>query len=351
MGRGLVASLVLVLHVVSAIGAADAGSTRPATPPGRLAGVKSWGYQLQGVDPREIAASTFDLVVIDYSRNGTEAQRFSPDDIKTMQKKPNGSRRIVLAYMSIGEAEDYRYYWQDGWVEPAPLKRASAPGTLEAPQAAAGATSPVSETVRIPRLVAPGWLGRENEVWGGNYLVRFWYDGWQQLIMHNKDSYLARIQAAGFDGVYLDRVDAYYAIEQDRSGASRQMIDFVVELAAIARKARPDFIVLPQNAEELLSAPRYVAAIDGVAKEDLMFGHTGDGQINTAAQIAETAARLQFALDAGRPALVVEYLDRPELAATADAMLRSQGMIPYFAPRKLDRLAAPVPTAPAPPPR
>lgn len=313
----------------------------------RLAAVKSWGYQLQKIVPSEIAASPFDLIVIDYSRNGTDTGRFTAAEIKSMQLKPDGGRRFVLAYLSIGEAEDYRFYWDQRWVERAPLKRNSGPPQLPGPTAAIDETL---TAVRIPRLVAPGWLGRENELWSGNYLVRFWYEGWQAIIMHGTQSYLTRIQDAGFDGVYLDRVDAYYAIEQDREDSIRRMVDFVVELATIARGKRPGFIVVPQNAEELLKQPKYLAAIDGVAKEDWLFGITGEGHPNTAEHIQRTAAKLQPALEVGLPVLAVDYIGDPQTIRAAEGELRTRGSIPYFGPRKLDRLNVPEAATAAVPP-
>ena len=326
--------LGIALVVFIAVSASAFGQTTgnaPATTAKRLAGVASWGYQLQRVQVAEIAASPFDLVVIDYSRNGTEARRFSPAEVKAMQVKTDGSRRLVLAYMSIGEAEDYRYYWSKSWVEPAPLRAA-----LDT----APSSPPVSAppTVLIPRLVAPGWLGRENERWKGNYHVRFWYDGWQELIMHNADSYLNRIIEAGFDGVYLDRVDAYYAIERDVPGSRHWMISFVVELATLARKRKPDFAVVPQNAEELLEEPRYLAAIDGIGKEDLLFSGDRDGKRNSERQIASSGDNLKRATAAGLTVLVVEYLEDEAAIAVAGTELRSRGLIPYFGPRGLDRL-------------
>jgi len=57
----------------------------------------------------------------------------------------------------------------------------------------------------IPDPGAPSWLDKENPDWPGNYKVRFWDSGWQAIIFQ----YLDKILAQGFDGVYLDLVDAY----------------------------------------------------------------------------------------------------------------------------------------------
>ncbi len=354
--RRTLSGLALALLVLMRVGgdAAAQSQTAPAaatsaTSAKRLSGVKSWGYQLQKVKPAEIAASPYDLVVVDYSRNGTDGGRFTPADVKTMQTKPDGGRRIVLAYMSIGEAEDYRFYWNPAWVEKAPLRSPSAyvntplsppPGAAPSPEDVARAV-PSPDTVRIPRLTAPGWLGRENEAWPGNYLVRYWYEGWYDLIIYETGSYLERIQQAGFDGVYVDRVDVFYALEGDRANAASLMVDFVVALAAKARSRNPQFIVMPQNGEELVKDARYLGVIDGIAKEDLFFGAEQAGAMNSLAAITSSVAGLAVVKAAGLPVFTVEYLEDAGQAAKAAAEMKAAGFITYIGPRRLDRLASP----------
>src|SRR5262249_55568197 len=82
--------------------AADVPRSVP-TAPLSLSRVKSWRYQLQNINPSEIASSSADLVVIDYSPDDAP---FSKPQVERMKKRPDGSRRIVLSYMSIGEAEN-----------------------------------------------------------------------------------------------------------------------------------------------------------------------------------------------------------------------------------------------------
>ena len=54
----------------------------------------------------------------------------------------------------------------------------------------------------------------ENRKCHGNYKVRYWDPDWQAIIYGNHDSYLAKILSAGFDGVYLDLIDAYEHFEK-----------------------------------------------------------------------------------------------------------------------------------------
>src|SRR5215470_17887026 len=80
-----------------------------------LSEVKSWAFQLQNVDPAEIRLSPYDVVVIDYGFDRRNATAFPREVVDLMRSKPDGGRRVILAYLSIGEAEDYRYYWQESW--------------------------------------------------------------------------------------------------------------------------------------------------------------------------------------------------------------------------------------------
>jgi cysteinyl-tRNA synthetase len=349
--------LHLALIGLFAAGPCHAQSAGNAASSSRLPKVSSWGYQLQRADPAEIARSPFDLVVIDYSHSADDEGRFTPSDLARMKVKPDGSRRVVLAYMSIGEAENYRFYWNEEWVEqikvvqgpeaptdkPDPL---APPPRNSAPSKAARSVPLKTKSLHLPRLSAPVWLGRENETWSGNFLVRYWEKGWQDIIFGSKDSYLARIVAAGFDGVYLDRVDVFYSAER-RPTAKEEMIRFVVDIAEHARQLNPQFAVVPQNAEELILDPRYLAAIDGVAKEDLFYGYN-EGQPNPPTFVATSLRWLAPARLRGLPVLVVEYVLEPAVVERVRSQISDRGFVPYFADRQLDRLFLPDERAAAP---
>jgi cysteinyl-tRNA synthetase len=59
----------------------------------------------------------------------------------------------------------------------------------------------------------PAWIEEENPDWPGNYKVRYWMEEWQRILMGRDDSCLDRIMDAGFDGVYLDIIDAFWYFE------------------------------------------------------------------------------------------------------------------------------------------
>ncbi len=124
-----------------------------------------------------IVQTDYDLVLIDLFFNDNDA--LTQDDITALKTKHNGGKRLVICYMSIGEAEDYRYYWQSDW-----------------------------------NHNKPEWLDKENPNWKGNYKVWYWEKDWQDIIYGTDNSYLKKILDAGFDGVYLDIIDAFEYYEQ-----------------------------------------------------------------------------------------------------------------------------------------
>jgi hypothetical protein len=69
-------------------------------------------YQLQNYDLDALEAASADLYIIDYSWEGDDESRFTSEEVARLQDSSK-----VLSYISIGEAEDYRWYWQDGWAE------------------------------------------------------------------------------------------------------------------------------------------------------------------------------------------------------------------------------------------
>ena len=275
-----------------------------------LKGVKSWGYQLRRIDFDRVSASAHDLVVIDYglSKNQRFVRAFTQEEIARAKMKPDGTRRLVLAYLSIGEAERYRRYWQPDW---------ELPGQ------------------------APSWLGAMNPQWVGNYPVRFWDRGWQRLIFGGPDSYLADIQSQGFDGIYLDRADVFQEWLRERPAAEADMVRFVGALADEARRVRPDFLVVMQNAEELVRQRGVLDAIDGIAKEDLYFGLDHSEAVNPVSDVAASLKNLRTVRHAGKAVFVVEYVSSLERIAVLEMRTTKEGFLPHVSDRTLWRLIEP----------
>ncbi len=267
--------------------------------------VSSWAYQLADIDPDKIAKLPVDLCVIDYSADGEDATAFKPADTQRMKTRPDGGRKRLISYMSIGEAEDYRYYWQKSW-----------------------------ETA----ATRPAWLDNLNPDWEGNYKVRYWDPAWQAVIMGSPQSYLDKIIAAGFDGVYLDIVDAFEYWRDDkpeRPSAAEDMIAFVSAIARYARAKQPGFWIIPQNGEALLEDAAYRKVISAQAKEDIFFGQDGDGKPNKKDAVDDCLGYLALAREAGLPILAIEYLKDGKKIGDAQVKLAGIGCAPTFGPRDL----------------
>ena len=289
----------------------------------------TWLYQLQDADPVAVATTDFDIVVMDYSADGSSETAYSAVDISTIAT--DGRSRTVLAYFSIGEAEDYRWYFDGSW------------------------TNPITGQ---PDKDAPCWLGRTNPEWRGNYKVQYWSAAWQDYVL----LYLDEIIAAGFDGVYLDIVDAYeyWADEDNRESfvltereAADRMINLVMVIAEHGRETDPGFLIFPQNGEPILeyddgegsfAAGAYLAAIDGIGIEDLYYDET---KVIDSSTTDYRLGYLRTIRDAGKPVLVVDYVDDGSGSAKNDermdlfhALCAGEGFLSYaaFADRALDSI-------------
>jgi cysteinyl-tRNA synthetase len=125
-----------------------------------------------------IAETNYDLILIDLFFDDYE---FTSEEIQQLKTKANGGQRLVISYISIGSAENYRYYWENNW------KRNN-----------------------------PKWIKKKYDGYEDEYWIEFWDEEWQNIIYGNDSSYIKKIINAGFDGVYLDNVEAYYFLYHNK---------------------------------------------------------------------------------------------------------------------------------------
>ena len=255
-------------------------------------------YQLQNYDLDALADAEADLYIIDYSWEGDEETGFTSTELDTIRST---SDTKILSYMSIGEAEDYRWYWNTDWE-----------------------TNP------------PSWLGETNPEWEGNYKVRYWQQEWQNIVY----DYLDTILEAGFDGVYLDIIDAYeyWGPEgdagTDRATAEQEMVDFVIAISEHSKSTNPDFQIYPQNGEQLGTHPEYLTAIDGIGREDVWYND------NTPQNDTETTLNyLELFHETGKQVIVIDYPTNPVLIAEFKQKAMEQGYSWYPGNRELDTIS------------
>ncbi len=271
--------------------------------------IENWAYQLQDAEPDSIAGSGFDLIVMDYSRDGSDEMQYSPQEVQQMAQ----SGVMPVAYLSIGEAEDYRFYWDSTWY-----------------------TQP------------PDWLGNVNPDWEGNFAVKYWDPEWQQIVF----SYIDRIIDQGFVGLYLDKIDEYEYWSDSENGeslllseeeAAQRMIDFIIAISDYAReKVDGSFLIIPQNGDPILAYDdgTLLSKVSGWGAEDLFYNGTELWDSEEAQWISQyRLPHLEEVRAAGLPVLSVDYVDdgtgySSQNKARIDQyrqLALSHGFIPYVA--------------------
>jgi cysteinyl-tRNA synthetase len=209
----------------------------------------------------KLAACGRDWVILDAAF--TEETPWERADLDAIRGGKPG--RKVVAYISIGEAEDYRPYWRKEW---------GAKGKLT--------------------TAAPAWLGTENPEWKGNYRVKYWQPEWQRLMLVS----IAGAMARGFDSIYLDIVDGFETFEQDGK-------DFIDD------RVNPE---TKQSASQLLSHADFLETISAIGMEDLF---TEGNKLQPTTHTSEVLGHLEKMAGAKKPALVIEYpkaAERQELS-------------------------------------
>ncbi|PSN20454.1 hypothetical protein C7271_02090 [filamentous cyanobacterium CCP5] len=214
----------------------DSGNSPSAA---KLASVRNWVYQLQGVNGgslnlQPLAAYPADLAVIDYSRDGSEGGEFSQAEIANLQR----SGKLVLSYMAIGTADTDRFYDQNS-----------------------GDQDPFSHPEGRQLSTT------ENSDFPGTFYLHYWQPPWQATLFgdsplpnwmqtnQHPENYLSRILNTGFDGVYLDDIDAYQQFnakgDSTRSSAALDMVLLIQDISRWAKAYKADFLIFVQNGEAI----------------------------------------------------------------------------------------------------
>ncbi len=264
--------------------------------------MKRWAYLLYPDDPAkavdELAAGPWEMVVIDDFSTLRGGPR---TDTPALVRKLQAKGKLVLGYLDVGDVEADRTYWQKAW-----------------------------------KSGSPAFVGPSDPDGGeGLYLARFWEQGWRDLTRER----VGGLVAAGFDGVWVDRVDAgtYAQDEKLEPDGRARMADLVVDLAVTARSRKSGFLVVPIGEPDLVEFADYVAAADGVGVDGLYYV---DGQSQDPSFTTEATAALATWKKAGRPVFSVDYTDDGQQAAEAYFRAGEDGFVEYVAPPELATVTA-----------
>jgi cysteinyl-tRNA synthetase len=294
--------------------------------------VKYFAYQIQGLTRpgavEALVSSRYDMVVVEPTRTGSDATA-AGFDTRTMVTRLKHSpasdgihRKLVIAYVDIGEAENWRWYWiwKDRWEQgPRPAS--------------------------LPSFI----LGPDPDGWTGNFPVAYWDPRWKELVIYGSrttappspgprpdfSSALDEVLIDGFDGIYLDWVEGFThppvveAARRQQRDPVGEMVAFIREIRAFARARTSAFLVIQQNGARLGTLrPEIFEIVDAVAQEEVWYdGVATDRWDNPQgvdhpvdpAQTAELVKNLRAYQAACVPVLNIEYA----LAHAADAYARS----------------------------
>lgn len=258
--------------------------------------VSSWTYWLKGAKIDEIIKSPFEMVVLDQYAKGN--RRFLDRDIAKLRK----AGKTPLVFLSIGEAENYRNYWNSlGWGKK-----------------------------------TPQWIGEENPLWKGVYAIKEPLNpDWLAVVYSMIDE--AKLNA--FSGVVLGGLDSYQFTNND--AAKQQMIELVKKASEYAKKNNfNDFIVITQDALELTTADDYLKYVDGVIKQDLVYSWKSNGTTgpkNPAKEFERSLELLKDIKKKDKAVFVVEYVSGDKWDY-AKQIIQKNDFVGLSAPRQLNQL-------------
>lgn len=223
---------------------------------------QDWILFTNGSDISQLMSINSNIVVIDYSADGTEKKEFSYSDISLL--KNTGKK--VFAYVNLGVAENWRFYWNN-----------------------------IKSIALLPL-----------QGWEGEYYVKYWYKEWYDTMRN----YLNRIKKSGFDGVMFDWANVYkHETLQRITGKSEKVLKIAMfELINILTRDFNDFQFALVNGEEILNDyPTLVDRVKYVVVESLFFNrfkpNTSSDDFQQRIKILTNVQKM------GVTILSVEYID------------------------------------------
>lgn len=145
---------------------------------------------------------------------------------------------------------------------------------------------------------------------------------------------LDSLVSQGVDGVFLDCGRELARTQAADGMPELSLTAAVVDLVARARQLNPNFIVVIENAAELAGDPRLARLVDGVARDDVLFGADAPGLANKQPDIVTALHDLNRVKRSGGFVFVTERLAADAATARAGARqtFAALGFVSRFAP-------------------
>lgn len=324
-------------------------SKRPKILPQKISKVKYWAYKLQNMNTfgsvTRMVKSRYDMVVLEPTRTDWSSYdkyfntRSMVNRIKNSWAYDGNHRKLVIAYLDIGEAENWRWYWKwsKNWEE--------------------GQKKPNDWPSYI--------LKPDPDGWGGDYPVAYWDSRWKNIIINGKNlnskpygnynSCMDEILKDGFDGVYLDWVEGYddpsviAEARKVKKDPQIEMVKFIQEIGRYARSKNPNFLIIQQNGADLgKNHPKVLSIVNAISQEAVFYDGSPSDRWNNPYSYDQSQDpdlthyylnSLSIYKKAGKPVFNCEYAVKK--AKYAYIKSRMKGFIPYCTRTSLSQLAPP----------
>lgn len=204
----------------------------------------------------------------------------------------------LIAYVSLGEAEEYRSYWS--------------------------------------KIKGASWIIGPNENWKGNYYVDVRDPAWRSVILREV---IPPIVAKGFKGIFLDTLDTAEYLEskdpQKYSGSKTAMVSLVSEIHA----AYPEILLISNNGFAILDA--IGPLLSGMLVEDISmmpdFEKGGYKKVPAEDREYKTKILKPLSKKYRLPVFSIDYAPREDKAARQWCVQEAHklGFKPYLAEKNL----------------
>jgi len=316
-----------------------------------LSQVKYWAYQLQDLSEPgavdKLDKSNYDMLVLEPTRTdwSSDDRYFNTKVMVSQLRNSKASdgvhRKMLMAYIDIGEAENWRWYWTWSRVwgkgEPRPAD--------------------------WPDYI----LTHDPDGWEGCFPVAYWNEKWKDIAIYGRNhdsnpdrdynSIIDEVIKDGFDGIYLDWVEAFEndaviaEAQRQEKDTEVEMIQFIQEIKSYATLRDPDFIIIQQNAAALCEGhSELFSVIDAISQEAIWYDGSAfdDWNAPDGYDIANDSYLTDYYLEyldqyieAGLTVFNCEYALRHADKAYSESY--SKGYTPYCTRRSLSRLTTTTP--------
>ena len=243
---------------------------------------------LTDVEPEDLMHRRFDVVIL-------EMEDLTSSTVEALR----GRCHLLLAYVNLGYAEDWRPYWSE--------------------------------------VSGESWI-HESTGYEGEHFIEFWHPGWRDVTLRLIDE----AYRLGFEGVLLDNVDAS-TILLDLNftwcrgvDTEELMIQLVENISrAVEERYGPDFQLYINigSALRLLRDGRLLSSIDGVLREELWHIYRDGVSVEASREEVEEALRwLREARWSGKVVLVSDPIEDGGEAREFIARCREEGFKPIPQP-------------------